>query len=83
MNNYYILYKILKYKIYLYFVDYKIAVECDEYNHKDRSKDNEQKRQEEITKELNCKWIRYNPNAKDFDIFIVVHDIYELIKASK
>jgi very-short-patch-repair endonuclease len=69
-------YPILDYRIDLYFPEYKIAIECDEHNHSDYSKDNDKKRQQYITNALNCNWIRYNPYSKDFDIFQLLNSIF-------
>lgn len=68
--------KVDKYKIDLYFVDYKLAIECDE-NHTDIEYDN--KRQKEIEYKLGCKFIRYKPYENDFDIFDLLNEIYKHI----
>ena len=57
------------YKIDLYFHDYKLAIEVDEKGHKDRNIDQEIKRQKAIEKEIDCEFIRTNPEEKDFNIF--------------
>jgi very-short-patch-repair endonuclease len=75
-------YTVLGYKIDLYSIKYKIAIECDEY-HESYNQKNENNRQKEITKELNCKWIRYKPYNEHFDIFILIKDIYKLIQSNK
>ena len=66
-----------KYYIDLYFPDYKLAVECDE-RHYDIIGDTE--REEFIKNKLDCKFIRYKPYAKDFNIFILINQIYKIIK---
>ena len=68
------------YYIDLYFEDYKIAIECDENAHNDRNKNYENIRQEFIEERLNCKFIRYNPDVKDFDISNVIEQIRNEIK---
>ena len=73
-------YSILKYKIDLYFSKHNLAIECDENGHKDRKPENEKSRQDQVTEQLNCQWIRYDPDAVDFDIFDVIRDIYLVIK---
>ncbi len=71
-------YRVYNYRIDLYFVDKKIAIECDE-NHKDIESD--KKREECIKQELLCTFIRYKPYDKDFNIFKLLHLIYlELLK---
>ena len=66
-------YKIDKYLIDLYFLDYKLAIECDE-NHTDIEYDN--KRQQYVEYALGCKFIRYKPYDKNFNIFSLLNDIY-------
>lgn len=70
-------YNVDKYYIDLYFPDYKLAVECDE-NHYDMIGDT--KREEFIKNKLDCKFIRYKPYAKDFNIFILISQINKLMK---
>ena len=61
-------YSVLDYKIDLYFCDYKLATEIDERGHKDRSIDHEIKRQKAKEKELDCKFIRIDPDEENFNI---------------
>lgn len=68
-----------KYRIDLYFIDTKIAVECDEQGHKHRNEKYETDRQKYIEEHLNCVFIRYNPDAPDFDIFEVIGRITSTI----
>lgn len=75
-------YTVLGYRLDLYSIKYKIAIECDE-NHEYYNKTFEINRQKEITKELNCKWIRYKPYDKHFDLFILIKNIYDLINQMK
>jgi very-short-patch-repair endonuclease len=72
---------VLNYRIDLYFPDQKLAVECDEHDHKKYNNKNEEKRTKDITAELGNSWIRYDPYDKDFDIFCLIHTI--LIELSK
>lgn len=71
-------YPIGPYRIDLYFPEHKIAVECDENNHRDRDIASEVDRQKYIEKQLNCRFIRYNPDIIHFSIFEVINT---LIKA--
>ena len=73
-------YSVLKYKIDLYFHEYKLAVEVDEKGHKDRNSEYETKRQKEIANELNCKFIRINPDEENFKIFRTQNKIFRRIK---
>lgn len=61
-------YRILGYKIDLYFPKLMIAVECDEDDHENRDPDYEHDRQISITRELSCVWFRFNPKTKMSDI---------------
>lgn len=65
-----------KYRIDLYFPKYKIAVECDEFDHRDRDISYEIKRQKSIENLLGCQFIRFNPDAEDFCIFKVINQIH-------
>ena len=67
------------YRIDLYFPSHKLAIECDEFGHKDRDIGYEVTRQKYIETKLACTFIRYNPDAKDFDIFIVINSIVKYI----
>ena len=53
----------------LYFHKYKLAIEVDELGHNDRNINCEIQRQQALERELNCIFIRINPNAIDFNIF--------------
>ena len=67
------------YRIDVYFPEYKLAIECDEHDHKDRDIDYEIRRQKFIKDQLNCKFICYNPDAKDFMIESVLNTIFQYI----
>ena len=58
-------YSVLGYRVDLYFHDYKLAIEIDEFGHCDRTNENERK--EEIEEELNCKFIRIDPDEENFN----------------
>lgn len=73
--NYQTQYCVASYRLDLYFIDNKIAIECDEFDHKDRDQDYETNREEFITETLGCTFIRFNPDAADFDIFKVLNRI--------
>jgi len=63
-----------KYRADLYFVDYRLVIECDENNHDDRDTENEKIREIYIMS-LGNKIIRYNPNEKGFDLSNVLREI--------
>ena len=76
-------YTVLGYRIDLYFYEYKLAIEIDELGHNDRNTDYEIKRQREIEKELNCVFIKTNPDAADFNINKLNNQIFKRIIVSK
>ena len=67
-----------KYRADLYFIDYKLVVECDEFNHADRDEIKEKIREEYILS-LGNKIIRYNPNEELFDLSMVLREIHKVI----
>jgi very-short-patch-repair endonuclease len=71
-----------KYRIDLFFPRYKLAIECDENHHNNTiNQENDIKRETEIKSLINdCHFIRYKPFANDFNIFLVINDIYTYIK---
>jgi len=72
-------YKCNNYRIDLYFIDYKLAIECDELQH-NRNKTEDNIREEIIKNKLNCTFIRYKPLSNNFNIFDVIHLIFYHIK---
>ena len=74
-------YSVDNYRADLYFPGYKLAIECDEFGHKDRDIGYEVTRQKYIENKLNCIFICYNPDAKDFKIADVLNKIFVKIKA--
>lgn len=67
------------YRIDLYFPKYKIAVECDEHGHVDRDTAKEHKRQEFITEQLGCRWIRFDSHVQGFCILRIANRIMRLL----
>ena len=59
-------YSVLGYRIDLYFHKHKLATEVDELGHADRNLSNEIEKQKALEKELDCVFIRINPNEKHF-----------------
>lgn len=72
-------YPVDKYKIDLYFLDYKIAIECDE-NHHNLQIEDDVIRQNKIIELLDCEFIRYSPEDCNYDIFLVINKIFKIIK---
>ena len=64
------------YRIDMYFPEQNIAVECDENDHSCYSVAEEKQRHDFISDFLHCKWIRYNPYAKEFNIFDLINKIF-------
>ena len=73
-------YSVLDYRIDLYFHEYKVAIEVDELRLTNRNINNEIERQKTLEKELNCIFIRINPDEKDFSIFKEINKIHRHIK---
>ena len=69
-------YNILGYSIDLYFRKYKLAIEVNELRHAGRNINNETQRQKALEKELNCVFIRINPEENDFNIFKEINKIH-------
>jgi len=67
-----------KYRADLYFIDYKLVIECDENNHNDRDPENEKIREMYIMSFGN-KIIRYNPNENGFDLSNVLREINAIL----
>ena len=75
-------YSVLGYRIDLYFHKYKLAIEVDELGNTNRNINNEIERQKALEKELNCIFIRINPDEKDFNIFKQINKIHRHIQKS-
>ena len=73
-------YSVLGYWIDLYFHEYKLAIEVDELGHTNRNINNGIERQKTLKKELNCIFIRINPDEKGFNIFKEINKIHRHIK---
>ena len=82
VENMQVQYKVLSYRIDLYFHDYRLAIEIDENGQSDRNIDCESKRQKAIEKELGCKFLRIDPDKEDSDIFRAINEIFRYIKQS-
>lgn len=67
-----------KYRVDLYFIDYKLVIECDENNHADRDPIKEKVREDYLIS-LGNKIIRYNPNEKAFDLSNVLSEINTIL----
>lgn len=72
-----------RYRIDLYFHDYNLAVECDEFGHLDRKDYEEKERQQYLEETLKCKFIRFNPDEPNFNIFSVINQVMKHILSKK
>ena len=74
---------VLGYRIYAYFLKYKLAVEVDERGHNDRDLESEIERQKPLEKELDCKFIRISPSRENFNIFNEINIIHDYTVESR
>ena len=70
---------VLSYKIDLYFHKYKLAIEDDELGHADRNINNEIERQKALERELNCVFLRINPDERGLSMLREINKIYRHI----
>ena len=75
-------YIVIGYRIDLYFHEYKFVVEVDKLGHNNRNIDYEIQRPKALERELNCAFIRINPDEKDSNIFKEISKIHRHIKKS-
>lgn len=64
------------YRVDLCFPEFWLVVECDEDNHSDRRKKYEERREKFIV-DSGFTIIRFNPNAQDFDLSLVLNKVYK------
>ena len=75
-------YSALGHRIDLYFHKHKLAIEVVELGHADRNRSNKIERQKAPEKELDCVFIRINPDEKNLNIFKEINKIHRHIKKS-
>ena len=80
--NMQIQYTVLGRRIDLYFHEYKLAIEVHEKGHQDRDFNYEVQIQKALEEKLSCKFIRINPDEKNFDIFKAQNEIFRHTKKS-
>ena len=73
-------YSVWGYRFDLYCHEYKLVIEVDELGRADRNINTEIERQKALEKELNCVFIRINPDEKDFNIFKEISKIHRHIQ---
>jgi len=67
-------------KIDLYLQNAKLAIECDEHDHYWQEDFNDyQKREEDINKELGCRFLRFNPHEPNFNLGEIINIIFHHI----
>lgn len=66
------------FRIDLYFPEQQLAIECMENTHKYKVL-KDQKREEDITKILNCKWVYYYPQDEAFNLGETINEIIQHI----
>ena len=71
-------YPVGPYKIDLYLSDLKMAVECDEMNHRTYSELNEAIREQFIKEKLDCKFLRYDPAFPE-QVGVIINQIIRSI----
>lgn len=67
------------YRIDCYLPQYKIAIEIDEFDHKDRDPEYEKSRMSALEEHLKCVFIRVNPDDKKFSSFNFIGRIFKEI----
>lgn len=67
------------YKIDMYLPEFRIAIECDEFEHKERNSFDEELRQEYLEEKLSCVFIRYNPNQSNFNLGKVINRVLMIV----
>jgi hypothetical protein len=68
-----------KYIIDLYLPRSKVAIECDENDHKHKDPLKESIREEAIKNELGCRFLRFNPDDSNFNIGEVINVIFSIL----
>lgn len=72
-------YIIKPYRVDLYFPEYCLIVECDENAHKRHQVDDRNREEDIINLYPNVKFIRYRPQAKNFNVFEICGRIHNHI----
>lgn len=68
-----------KYIIDYFLIDYKLAIEIDEFDHIDRDQKYERNREQFLKKYIGCKFIRCNPDDPDFSVIDLIGKIHKAI----
>ena len=62
-------------RIDLYFSEHKLGIKIDEYRHVERDFECKKSSQIMIDKKLNCRIIRTDPDAADFNIYRLINQV--------
>lgn len=68
-------YAVGRYHIDLYLCAAKVAIECDELGHADKCARADAERQVFIQAQLGCRFVRFNPQARGFNVGDVINEI--------
>lgn len=68
-----------KYLVDYYLPDHKIAIEIDEYNHKDRDPKYEKNREKYLAETMGCTFVRCNPDSSKFTISGLIGRVHKAI----
>ncbi len=72
-------YSVFNYRVDFYIPSLKIAIEYDENSHKNYTWESHEGRQQEIEKELGCRFIRVSDkNSDEYNIGLVIKEIFNL-----
>ena len=74
--------KFQAYIIDIYFHEYKLAVQVDEYGHCDRDNEYEKERERKLKERRDCEVIKINPDESNFNINRAMNEIHRQIKKS-
>ena len=73
---------VLNCQVDLYFSEYNLAIEVDEKGHTDRDKKKRKWKRRKNRKGLRCSFVRVNPDAENYDIFVEIGKITGYIDQS-
>ena len=73
---------VLGYRINFHFPNHRLGIEVDEKGHKDGNEYKKVQRENAIKEHINCKFIRINPDEKDFDMYDEIGKVYNHINRS-
>jgi prophage antirepressor-like protein/very-short-patch-repair endonuclease len=77
-------YSVDNYRIDLYFLEHKLAIECDEHSSHfgELGQKNDATRQSYIESKLGCRFLRYRPQEQGFNMYAVLNQIYTYLHES-